>query len=171
MERNGKGIAAAVDRLLRGTNTSFTQRVAKYRLPEKFKVPSIQSYAGIGDVVEHLENFKVHLDLHGTPDEVACRAFPLTLTGNARDWFKKLPPGSVDKFEGLGREFLGQFMAARMRKKPLGYLLMLQQGSNETFKDFMARFNSERMTVDDPTDNKIFAVFYQGLSPEGPLMK
>jgi hypothetical protein len=99
-----------------------------------------------------LENFRVHLDLHGTPDEVACRAFPLTLTRNARDWFKRLPSGSVDKFEGLGREFLGQFMAAQTRKKPSRYLLTLQQGSNETLKDFMAQLNFEKMIVEDPTD-------------------
>ncbi len=78
-----------------------------YRFPEKFKVPQIQSYAGIGDPVEHLKNFRVCLDLHGNPDEIAYWTFPLTLTGNARDLFKRLPQGSVDEFEGLGREFLG----------------------------------------------------------------
>jgi hypothetical protein len=60
---------------------------------------------------------KEHLDLHGTLNKVDCRAFPLMLTGNARDWFRRLPLGFVDKIEGLGREILGQFMAARMRKK------------------------------------------------------
>jgi len=62
-------------------------------------------------------------------------------------------------------------MAARMRKKSSGYLLTLQQGSNETLKDFMARFNSEKMTVEDPMNNMIFAALYQGLSPERPLMR
>jgi hypothetical protein len=145
--------------------------VVDYRLPEKFKVPQIQNYVEIEDPVEHLENFRVHLDLHGTPDEVACWAFALTLTENAWDWFRRLPPGFVDKFEGLDREFWGQFMAVRMPKKPLGYLLMLQQGSSETLKDFMACFNSKKMTVEDPTDDMIFAPLYQGLSQEGLLMR
>lgn len=35
----------------------------------------------------------------------------------------------------------------------------------------MARFNSEKMTEEDPTDDMIFAALYQGLSPEGPLMR
>lgn len=55
------------------------------RLPEKFKVPQILSYANNGDPLDHLENFRAHLDLHGTLNEVVCRAFPLTLFGNARD--------------------------------------------------------------------------------------
>jgi len=62
-------------------------------------------------------------------------------------------------------------MAARVRKKPSGYLLMLQQGSGETFKDFVARFNSKRMTIEDPADDMVYATRYQGLSPEEPLMK
>jgi hypothetical protein len=60
-------------------------------------------------------------------------------------------------------------MAARTHKKR--YLLTLQQGSNETLKDFMARFNSEKMTMEDPPDEMIFLALYQGLSPEGQLMK
>jgi hypothetical protein len=72
----------------------------QYRLSEKFKVLQIQSYDGTGDPVKHIENFWVHLNLHSTPDEVACRAFPLTLTGNAQDWFRRLPLGSIDLFEG-----------------------------------------------------------------------
>jgi len=39
MERNGKSRSVVVDKLLRGTDSPFTRRVADYRLPEKFKVP------------------------------------------------------------------------------------------------------------------------------------
>jgi hypothetical protein len=92
MERNDKSKSIVVDKLLRGTYSPFTRRVVDYQLPEKFKVPQILSYAGDGDPLDHLDNFWSHLDLHGSPDEVVCRAFPLTLSGNARDWFRKLPP-------------------------------------------------------------------------------
>jgi hypothetical protein len=85
MERKDKSRSIIVDKLLMDTDSPFTRRVANYRLPEKFKVPQILSYTGDGDPLDHLENFRAHLDLHGTPDEVACQAFPLTLSGNARD--------------------------------------------------------------------------------------
>jgi len=58
---------------------------------------------------------------------------------------------------------LGKFMAARVRKKPSRYLLTLQQGSDETLKDFVVCFNSERMIVEDPTDDMVYAALYQGL--------
>jgi hypothetical protein len=48
MERNDKSISMVVDKLLMGTNSPFTKRVADYHLPEKFKLPQILSYAGEG---------------------------------------------------------------------------------------------------------------------------
>lgn len=105
-----KGKASLVDNLFQKTALPFTSDVATYCLPEKFKVPDILIYTGLKYPVEHLDNFRAHLDLHRTPDEVACRAFPLTLPGSARDWFRKLPPRSLNKFEDLGRVFLSQFM-------------------------------------------------------------
>jgi len=63
------------------------------------------------------------------------------------------------------------FLAFRTKKKPSGYLLSLHQQSNESLKDFMARFNQEKVTVEDPTDDITFAAIYQGISPDEPLMK
>jgi uncharacterized Fe-S cluster-containing protein len=40
-----------------------------------------------------VENFRVHIVLHGTPDEIVCRAFLLTLKEIVRDWFRRLPQG------------------------------------------------------------------------------
>jgi hypothetical protein len=57
MERKDKSRSVVVDKLLRGIDSPFTRRVADYRLPEKFKVPEILSYAGDGDPLDHLENF------------------------------------------------------------------------------------------------------------------
>jgi hypothetical protein len=65
---NNKSIV--VDRLLSGTDSPFTSWVVDFRLPEKFKVPQIMSYAGDGDPLDHLENFRAHLDLHKTSDEL-----------------------------------------------------------------------------------------------------
>jgi hypothetical protein len=35
----------------------------------------------------------------------------------------------------------------------------------------MARFNREKITVENPTNDMVFTVIYQGISPEEPLMK
>jgi len=171
MKMKEKSKSIVVDKFLMGTSSPFTKRIANYHLPEKFKVPQILSYAGDRESLDHLENLWAHLDLHGTPDEVTCRAFPLTLMGNARDWFRKLPLNFVDKFKELSKIFLTEFLAFQTRKKPSRYLLTLHQHNNETLKEFMARFNWGKITVKDPTEDMVFAAIYQGISPEEPLMK
>jgi hypothetical protein len=98
-------------------------------------------FSGSEDPVEHLDNFRSHVSLHKTPDAVACRAFPLTLSGNAQDLLRNLPPRSIDNFDTLGRKFLAQFVSGRARRKPIGYLLSVQQGPNKSLKDYLWRFN------------------------------
>jgi hypothetical protein len=113
IEQNDKVKASLVENLLQKTTSTFTEDVANIRLPEKFKIPEIPFYTGLEDHVEHLDNFRAHM------------AFPLTLSGNARDWFRKLPPNSIRHFDDLGRMFLTQFMAGRVRRKPSGPLMSL----------------------------------------------
>jgi hypothetical protein len=40
-------------------------------------------------------------------------------------------------------------------------LLTLQQRSNKTLKEVMAWFNMEKMAVEDPIEDMIFATLYQ----------
>jgi hypothetical protein len=118
IERKGKSQSVVVDKLLLGASSPFIKRVANYKLPKKFKVPQIPSYAGDKDPLDHLESFRAHLDLHRTPKEVACRAFPLTLFENTRDWFRKFPLNSVDRFNGLSNIFLTEFLAFEHERNP-----------------------------------------------------
>jgi hypothetical protein len=87
--------------MLEDESLLFTGRVKAYPMPDKFKMPRIEKYDGNGDPQEHLGAFREHIVLHGTPDEIACRAFPLTLKGVAKDWFTGLPPKSLGTFKDL----------------------------------------------------------------------
>jgi hypothetical protein len=58
-----------------------------------------------------MEGFRAHLALHGSPNEIACQAFLLTLKGVAKEWFGNLSPKSIDNFDTLRRQFLNQFLA------------------------------------------------------------
>jgi hypothetical protein len=78
-----------------------------------------------------MEGFRAHLALHGTLDEIACQAFPVTLKGVTKEWFGNLSPKSIDNFDTLGRQFLSQFLVFRRRKKNSAYL-----------------FNWEKLTVE-----------------------
>jgi hypothetical protein len=159
-----------VENLLQKTTSPFTEEVANICLPDKFKVPEIPFYTGLEDPVEHLDNFRAHMDLHRTPEMVACRAFPLTLSGNARDWFRSLPPNSIHHFKDLGRMFLTQFMAGRVRRKPSGSLMSLHQGPEESLRDFFMRFNQARLEAEAATDDFIYGALFQGIRKDGALM-
>jgi hypothetical protein len=107
-----------VDNLFQNKEFIFTDEVTDFDLPRRFKVPNISIFLGCEDPVEHLDNFRSHVSLHKTPDVVACRAFPLTLSGKARDWLRNLLPKSIDSFGTLGKKFLAQFMSGRTGRKP-----------------------------------------------------
>jgi hypothetical protein len=155
--------------MLEDESLPFTGRVKAYPMPDKFKMPRIEKYDGNGDPQEHLEAFREHIVLHGTPDEIACRAFPLTLKGVAKDWFTGLPPKSVGTFKDLGRLFLTQFLATRKRKKDPTCLLTLRQDKEESLKDFMLRFNREKLEVDTPDDKTLLCALMQGVRAEGAV--
>jgi len=117
-----------------------------------------------------MENFSAHIDLHRTSEKVACRAFPLTLLGNARDWFRKLPLNSINDFDQLSKMFLMQFMAGRVRRKPSGSLMSLHQGPEKSLKDFFMRFNQARLDAESATDDFIYGALFQGIRKDGALM-
>jgi hypothetical protein len=156
--------------MLEDESLPFTERVKAYPMPEKFKMLQIEKYDGSEDPQDHLKAFRELLILHGTLDEIACRAFPLTLKGVAKDWFTGLPPKSVGTFKELGRLFLTQFLATRKRKNNATCLLTMRQGKEESLKDFMLRFNKEKLEVDSPDDKIILNALMQGVRAEGPLM-
>jgi hypothetical protein len=156
--------------MLEDESLSFTERVKAYPMPVKFKMPRIEKYDGSEDPQDHLEAFREHLILHGTPDEIAGRAFPLTLKGVAKDWFTGLSPKSIGTFKELGHLFLTQFIVTRKRKKNTTCLLTMRQGNEESLKDFMLHFNKEKLEVDTPNENTMLCALMQGVRAEGPLM-
>ena len=63
--------------MLDDENLPFTEPVRAYAMLDKFKMPRVKKYDGSRDPQSHLEAFREHIVLHGTPDAIACRAFPL----------------------------------------------------------------------------------------------
>jgi hypothetical protein len=72
IQRNDKGKASLVEDILQKTASPFTKEVASFSLPEKFKVLDVSFYTGLEDPLEHLENFRAHIDLHRTSKKSAC---------------------------------------------------------------------------------------------------
>uniref|UniRef100_A0A2N9GXC3 RNase H type-1 domain-containing protein n=1 Tax=Fagus sylvatica TaxID=28930 RepID=A0A2N9GXC3_FAGSY len=102
--------AKNLDDLVHTTDSPFTKAVISFPLPSKFRMPSLETFDGSKDPLDHLESFKTVMCLQGVPDEIMCRAFPTTLKGPARVWFKKITPGSVGSFAQLSRLFFNHFI-------------------------------------------------------------
>ena len=90
--------------------------------------------------------------LQAVPDEIMCRAFPVTLKGNARMWFNKLKPNSIGDFKELSKSFVSYFIAGQKYCKPSTHLLTIIQNRGESLRDFMTRFNKEDIQVESVDD-------------------
>ena len=102
--------ANLVDDLVHRTNSPFTASINIHPLPPKFKMPSLDSYDGTHNPFDHIATFKTTMHLQGVPDEIMCRAFPITLKGLGRVWFSKIPPNTVSSFEELSKLFVNNFI-------------------------------------------------------------
>jgi uncharacterized Fe-S cluster-containing protein len=54
-------------------------KVVELLLSQNFKVLEMDTFDGSKDSIEYIEMYKAHVTLHGVPDEIACRAFLVTL--------------------------------------------------------------------------------------------
>ncbi|XP_059650655.1 uncharacterized protein LOC132296472 [Cornus florida] len=158
----GKGIAA-IDGLVQKTNLPFSPSVMKCPLPSKFRMPIIESFDGSKDPLDHLETFQALMHLHAMPDEIMCRAFPTTLKGSARVWFNKLKPGTIETFEELSKGFVGHFIAGQRHRRPATHLLTVKQQKGESLRDYISRFNTEMLQVEEADDKVALAAFMGGL--------
>ena len=77
-------VSSDLDDLVNRIDSLFTISVNSFPLPKKFRMLQIESYDGVKDPLDHLETFKTLMHLQGVPNEIMCRAFPMTLKGPAR---------------------------------------------------------------------------------------
>ena len=145
------------------TESPFTAEVLRYPLLEKFRMPQVEAFDGVKDPVDHLNTYKNQMELHGYQDPVRCRAFATTLKGPALAWFNRIPPSSISSFRELSIAFVSQFIGARTYRKPSYHLLTVKQGSQESLKSYVKRFNAESLKIDIPNEKFAITAFIVGL--------
>ena len=72
-----------LDRMVKMTNSPFTTKIMECPLPPKFRLPQLESYDDLKDLLDHITTFKMTLSLQQTPDEIVCQSFPMILKGAA----------------------------------------------------------------------------------------
>ncbi|XP_052198259.1 uncharacterized protein LOC127805544 [Diospyros lotus] len=114
-----------------------------------FKLPQLPVYSRNEDPERHLQHFVAMAVLHGWNEVTRCKAFPLSLEGQAQQWFTELPAGYIQSFEQLKKEFLEAFSTYVPKKKSAMYVMSLQQKLNESLKQYIERFRAATQEVRD----------------------
>ena len=152
-----------MDTLVQQTESPFTVEVLRYPLPPKFRMPQVEAFDGIKDPIDHLNTYKNQMKLHGYQDPVRCRAFAPTLKGPAMAWFNRIPSATISSFRELSIAFVSHFIGPRTYRKPSYHLLTIKQGSQESLKSYVQRFNAESLKIDVPDEKFAITAFIAGL--------
>ena len=62
-----------VEELVRNTDSPFTLPVLQAPLHRKFQMPSLETFNGTTDPLDHLETYKNLMLLQAVPDEIMCQ--------------------------------------------------------------------------------------------------
>ena len=148
-----------LDDLVNKIDSPFTTSINSFPLPQKFHMPHIESYYGVKDPLDHLETFKTLMHLQGVPDEIMCRAFPMTLKGPVRIWFSRLTLNSVNTFKELSAQFTSHFIGGHRYKRSTACLMSIKQREDESLRSYITRFNKEALSIDEANDKILVAAF------------
>ncbi|XP_052734193.1 uncharacterized protein LOC108339372 [Vigna angularis] len=98
-------------------------------------------------------------------DPVICRAFSLSLKGEALEWFHNLPRNSVDCFATIESLFRKQYAANRKPAVTAAELVHTKQEKDETLKAFMQQYIETARRVKDITPAFIISNLSSCLKP------
>ncbi|XP_057954053.1 uncharacterized protein LOC131148358 [Malania oleifera] len=132
---------------LKSSDSPFTEEVMEVPLPSKFKMPTFERYEGSTDLFDHLDTFKVLMQLQGTLDVIMCCSLAATLKGNSSAWYWPPKPGSSNSFSNMEHQFIRHFIGSRRIAKTLAHLMSLVQEEKETLKKFKHHFVTTALEI------------------------
>ena len=109
--------------------------------PLKFKPPTLHTYDGKSSSNQHIYYFRSQTGNVLDNDAIMARLFIGTLKGVAFDWFRSLPPGSINSWIDLETQFLSRFHKddTEVTKNKL---LSTVQRKGESVRDYIERFRN-----------------------------
>lgn len=107
------------------------QAIMDIRMSDQFVTPQFKMYDGTTDPEAHVKSFTNAMAFRIGCDAIWCRAFSLSLEGEALEWFNSLSSNSIENFKDLGNMFKKQ------QEVTIVDLMNLKQGKEESLKTFM----------------------------------
>ncbi|GJS12169.1 hypothetical protein Tco_0368965 [Tanacetum coccineum] len=121
------------------------------------------------DAHEHVERVLDIVSLFNIPgvshDAVMLRVFPITLTGAAKRWVDRLPPGTVDSWDLLKKAFIQRYCPPSRTAKQLEEIRNFKQEGDETLYQAWERYNDllYKCPTHDINNHQKVNIFYNGL--------
>ncbi|XP_074288725.1 uncharacterized protein LOC141613881 [Silene latifolia] len=132
-------------------------------------------FDGTTDPCDHISQFKqkmmVTTATGASKEACMCKGFGSTLTGAALQWFVGLPNGTISSFADLVNAFNQQFSSSRRTPKQPSDLYRIVQEIGESIKDYVTRFNAEKVSIRGCDMSTAINAFRQGLDKESNLYK
>ncbi|CAA7014551.1 unnamed protein product [Microthlaspi erraticum] len=100
-----------------------------------------------------------------------CKGFGSSLTGPALQWFTNLPNASIDSFASLTDRFVEQFASSRNIERTADDLYEVIQKRGEPLRDYVGRFNKEKVSIPACVTSTAISAFKRGLLPDSDLYK
>lgn len=152
---------------------SFPPSTAPKPIPKKFRIPEISKYNGITDPNEHVTSYTCAIKGNDLEDDaiesVLLKKFGETLSKGAMIWYHNLTPNSIDSFAILADAFVKAHAGAIKVETRKSDLFKVKQRDNAMLREFVSRFQMERMDLPPVVDDWAVQAFTQGLNPRSSL--
>ncbi|XP_070029872.1 uncharacterized protein [Nicotiana sylvestris] len=131
-------------------------------------MPDILKYDGTTDPRDHVTAFTTGVKgnelTKQTIESVLVKRCGETRTKGALTWYSLLPENSIDSFAELADSFIKAHSGAQKVEKRMEDILKIRQGDTELLKEFVDRFQHERMMLPRVLDNWAAMAFASNLN-------
>ncbi|XP_070047274.1 uncharacterized protein [Nicotiana tomentosiformis] len=129
----------------------------------------VPKYDVTSDPQEHITIYTTtvkgnDLDPHEI-ESVLLKKFGETLMRGALTWYSLLPEHSIDSFEILADSFIKAHAGSRKVQARKADIFRITQGESELIREFVTRFQKERMLLPAVPDEWAAEAFTKGLNP------
>lgn len=127
-------------------------------------MPHVPNYDRTSDPQEHITTYTTAVKGNDLAPHkigsVLLKKFGETLTKGALTWYSLLPEHSIDSFEMLADSFIKTHAGARKAD-----IFRIAQGESELLREFVTRFQKERILLPVVPDKWAAEVFTKSLNP------
>ncbi|XP_070057490.1 uncharacterized protein [Nicotiana tomentosiformis] len=137
-------------------------------------MPELPKYNGTTDPNEHVTSYTCAIKGNDSEDDqiesFLLKFFGETLLKGEMIWYHNLPPNSIDSFAMLADYFVKGHAGAIKVATRKSSLFKVKQKDNEILREFVSRFQMERMELPPVTEDWVVRAFTQGLNEQSSVV-